>query len=231
MGRDMATRKLNHSERMRLLDMLINQISPAQLQLLVVRLLGENAYINLPGGTHMEKCIAFMEELRRRRIGYRLPGELGRVQPSLNLSAFDGASAAPSVDNTARPPAKDENLDDNSPYDTVPISREDETPLTEQPEARKSAPLASTNRKLLWILGAAAGLMMLRIVEPGNLQNILALAALFLPGVAGYLSKDDRILGMRRVTFALVLAILLFLTVALLTFFVPEIYAFFNPGA
>ncbi len=229
MDRDMAARKLNHSERMKLLDMLINQISPAQLQLLVVRLLGENAYINLPGGTHMEKCIAFMEELRRRGVGHRLPGELGRVQPALNLSAFNGGSAPAS--DIARPSAKDEDLGDNSPYDTVPISRDDETPLTKQPEAQESAPLASANRKLLWGLGASAGLMMLRIVEPGNLQNILALAALLLPGVAGYLSRDDRILGTRRVTLAIVLAIMLFLTVALLTFFVPEIYAFFNPGA
>ena len=77
--------KLDSQGRNRLLDILCNRLSSAELRELVFRVLPANAYDNLPGNTHTERSISFLEEVARREKEFLLLTELMKMRPDVEL--------------------------------------------------------------------------------------------------------------------------------------------------
>jgi hypothetical protein len=77
---------MNTEQRNVLLDILVQRVSPAELQTMVFKILGAGAYNNLPGSAHTERCIAFMEELHRREQEDKLLVQLSKSRPDIDIS-------------------------------------------------------------------------------------------------------------------------------------------------
>ncbi len=68
----------------RFLDILKERISPSELTELIFRVLGPGANDELPGQTHSERCVAFLEAVQRRRKESDLLVNLHGMRPDID---------------------------------------------------------------------------------------------------------------------------------------------------
>ncbi len=82
-----------------MLDILIERVSSSELRVLVFKVLGPQAWHNLCGSSHTEKCIDLMENIERREIEDVLVQQLGLLRPDIDLhgksSKVDSTSSLP----------------------------------------------------------------------------------------------------------------------------------------
>lgn len=77
--------EMNQRMRNSLLDILRTRVSPTELRTLVYKVLGPGAYDNLPGNTHSERCISFLEEVERHEKGIELLTQLAADRSDVRL--------------------------------------------------------------------------------------------------------------------------------------------------
>lgn len=77
--------RADQKTRNTMLDVLQKHINPAGLRALVFKVLGTGAYDDLPGHTHTERCISFLEEVERREKGSELVAELAATYPNIRF--------------------------------------------------------------------------------------------------------------------------------------------------
>lgn len=68
----------------RFLDILKKRISPSELKELIFRVLGPGANDELPGQTHRERCMAFLEDVKRKRKESDLLVKLHGMRPDID---------------------------------------------------------------------------------------------------------------------------------------------------